>query len=163
MWQYDVSAVPKLSCTPAPTEPESSTTTRKVLKVWDDDGLETERPASVTVCLYRNGILYDTRTLCAGERWEAVWSELPLRDASGVLIDWSVSELPVPDYSARIDQIGLVFVITNSREHPEPLSDIPEGPLPQTGLNCLPILLLTGSGLLCLLAALLLRRRVRGQ
>lgn len=163
VWQYDVSAVPKISRTPVPAEPEPSTTTRKALKIWDDIGLESERPVSVTVCLYRNGILYDTCTLCADGRWEAVWSELPLRDASGSLIDWSVSELPVPGYSTRIDQSGLVFMITNFREHPEPLPNIPEGSLPQTGLNWLPILILIGSGLLCLFAALLLRRRVRGQ
>ena len=163
VWQYDVSAVPKISRTPVPDEPEPSTTTRKALKIWDDAGFESERPDSITVCLYRNGVLYDTRTLRATDRWEYVWLELPLRESTGALIDWSVSELPVPGYSARIDQSGLVFMITNFREHPEPLPDIPEGPLPQTGLNWLPILLLTVSGLLCLFAALLLRRRVRGQ
>ena len=158
-WQYAVSAAPKIPRTPVPDTPEPPTTSRKILKIWDDAGLESERPASITVCLYRNGVLYDTRTLTANDRWETVWSDLPLRDASGALIDWSVSELPVPGYTSRVGASGLVLTVTNSREHPAPLPDIPSGPLPQTGLNFLPILLLSVSGLLCLFAALVLRRR----
>ena len=52
-WVYDVSANVKFSKTPVPDD--GDTVTRKVLKVWDDDGAENSCPQEITVELLRNG------------------------------------------------------------------------------------------------------------
>ena len=57
-WVYDVSANVKFSKTPVPDD--GDTVTRKVLKVWDDDGAENSCPQEITVELLRNGKVYDT-------------------------------------------------------------------------------------------------------
>lgn len=57
-WVYDVSANVKFGKTPVPDD--GDTVTRKVLKVWDDDGAEDSRPQEITVELLRNGKVYDT-------------------------------------------------------------------------------------------------------
>lgn len=111
-WQYDVTAKPKCDITP-PVTPGTDYVTRKVMKVWND-GNQTERPASVTVQLLRNGQVWAEVTLSAQNDWRYTWDNL---DSS---YQWQIVEKNVPDgYSVGTAQEGNIFIITNTKNVPE--------------------------------------------
>lgn len=103
-WDYDYTATPKVSYIP----PFSNTVNVQVVKVWDDTGNESKRPASIEAGLYRNGTLYDTQTLSAANSWKYVWNNMS-SDYS-----WAVSEINVPDnYFCLVNQSGQQWTLTN--------------------------------------------------
>lgn len=87
---------------------EVETTTITAVKVWDDVGFESLRPASITVELLNDGEVYDTVTLDNDNHWMYQWTGLQASEA------WSIRELTVPDYTTTIERNGNVFVITNT-------------------------------------------------
>ncbi|MCC8046346.1 MAG: Cna B-type domain-containing protein, partial [Clostridiales bacterium] len=103
----------------------SETTNITVLKKWDDannqDGI---RPENVVVTLYKivNGseTVYDTATLNENNSWTKTWNDLPVKDASGNDITYSVNETSVPNgYTKKVDDgtataNGTSFTVTNS-------------------------------------------------
>ncbi|MBR6407769.1 MAG: Cna B-type domain-containing protein [Clostridia bacterium] len=104
-WFYDVEANCKGEGYTNPPE----TTAVKVLKIWDDEGHETNRPEDIVVQLLRNEDVYDTVTLNAGNNWRCTWTDL---DAD---YKWSVTEKTVPEnYNLLIAKEGITFVLTNS-------------------------------------------------
>lgn len=127
-WEYSVVMTPKHggsslpSDTPdTPDSPSSGTVERRVLKIWEDDGLEAQRPARITVWLLRNGQVFDSASLTADNGWSWKWTGL---DAG---YDWTVMETVPDGYTVEIERVGVTFVITNSR------SDTPEPtPTPET-------------------------------
>lgn len=88
----------------------------KVLKVWDDDGYESQRPAEIEIELYRNGNLMDTVELSEENGWRHTWSNLPAG------YSYLVSEKDVPEgYRVKMSQDGESFTITNTfRNSDEP-------------------------------------------
>ena len=166
-WVYDVLVSPKFEASAIPDTP--SAITRKVLKVWDDAGSEKDRPTEVTVQLLRDGAVYDTVTLSAGNGWSHTWSGL---DDS---CTWTVVEKECEGYTVRVEREGITFVMTNTYAAeipddptpeaplpPDPAKPTPGGPtLPQTGQVWWPVPLLLMTGLL-LLAVGLFRRRTTG-
>jgi len=64
-WYYDVEA----NCKGIGYSDPSGTTSVRVLKVWDDEGHETNRPTDVAVQLLRDDSVYDTVTLNAENNW----------------------------------------------------------------------------------------------
>ena len=96
-------------------------TSISVRKVWaGDEGIE--RPASVTVQLYRNGSAYGVPvTLSEGNGWQYRWTLLSRS------YRWSVDEVEVPrGYSREVTNSGTTYTITNTYSEP----DIPENPTP---------------------------------
>ena len=180
VWVYDVTAVPKYDSDPIPTEPV--TVTRKVLKVWEDDGHKNERPKRIVVQLLRDGKVWDTVTLTAANNWRYTWTGLD----SGHR--WTVVEKELDGYTVEVAREGITYVITNTyteEDEPEPIvpdkpspdtPDIPTGPpsepdypakpeskpsgpkLPQTGQLWWPVPALTAAGLLLIIWGLLRRR-----
>lgn len=125
-WIYDVTAGPKYDREEAPVQPGGETVRRKVLKVWEDDGAEDERPESVTVQLLRNGKVYDTVTLSGKNRWSYEWEGLNKDDT------WQVVEAGVPEeYTVTVSREGITFVVTNTLTEELPDEPTPEGPLPE--------------------------------
>ena len=118
-WVYDVSANVKFGKTPVPDD--GDTVTRKVLKVWDDDGAEDSRPQEITVELLRNGKVYDTVKLSEKNNWRYTWLDL---DAD---TRWSVTEKTVSGYTVSITREGITFVVTNTKK-PE-RTDTPDTPV----------------------------------
>ena len=118
-WVYDVSANVKFGKTPVPDD--GDTVTRKVLKVWDDDGAEDSRPQEITVELLRNGKVYDTVKLSEKNNWRYTWLDL---DAD---TRWSVTEKTVSGYTVSITREGITFVVTNTKK-PE-RTDTPNTPV----------------------------------
>lgn len=95
------------------------TVTRKVLKVWNDSGEESQRPREITVTLLKDGEIYDTVVLSDENSWRHTWDKL---DASAI---WTVAENELEDYTVSISREGITFVITNtySEDTPDPPSD----------------------------------------
>ena len=118
-WVYDVSANVKFGKTPVPDD--GDTVTRKVLKVWDDDGAEDSRPQEITVELLRNGKVYDTVKLSEKNNWRDTWLDL---DADA---RWSVTEKTVSGYTVSITREGITFVVTNTKKPDR--TDTPDTPV----------------------------------
>lgn len=154
-WLYDVTANVKFDRESADTESAA----RKVIKVWDDKGAEASRPKEIKVSLLRDGKVYETVTLNAGNNWRYEWTAL---DAS---FSWRVCEDSVPDgYTSTVTQEGVTFIVTNSAENPG--QDTPTGPsepeepkLPQTGQLWWPVPVLAAAGLLLVLSGLIIKKR----
>ena len=118
-WVYDISANVKFGKTPVPDD--GDTVTRKVLKVWDDDGAEDSRPQEITVELLRNGKVYDTVKLSEKNNWRYTWLDL---DADA---RWSVTEKTVSGYTVSITREGITFVVTNTKKPDR--TDTPDTPV----------------------------------
>ena len=148
---YEQSVNAKFKRESAPVE---QTVTRKVLKIWDDEGSEDKRPKEVTVRLFCDEKEYDKVVLNDANNWRYTWEELPAGH------DWLVAEDPVLDYSTSIELQGITFTIKNSRIQINPPVIPPETPpeIPRTGLYWWPVLVLAVVGLLFLTAGLLRRR-----
>lgn len=161
-WSYEVIASPKHEKREIPDTP--AVITRKVLKVWDDDGHENSRPREITVQLLRDGEVYDTVTLNADDNWRYTWTEL---DDD---YRWTVVERELSGYTVRIDREGITFVVTNTYVPTSP-PDTPTQPtkpstpgkpsLPQTGQLWWPVPVLMCVGPAFVAAGLLRRRRKR--
>lgn len=144
-WDYDPAASCKYQSQyePSGTKPDSSTISRKVLKVWDDDGREEQRPDEIVVQLLREGAVYDTVTLNKRNNWRYTWTGLDKRYL------WQVAEKDTPEgYTVLVEQEGITFVMTNTADEdvpdtpppqgnvpPPPDEDIPDQPPPEGGLT----------------------------
>lgn len=93
-----------------------------VSKVWDDDNdRDGIRSSDVDVALYKNGTLYDSKTITADSNWNTVFENVPVNEG-GQPINWTVDEMDVPSgYTADVQKADNGFVITNSYE-PEKIS-----------------------------------------
>lgn len=144
-WNYDVT----ISCKFEYDSKDDIITSRKVQKVWKDDGNREMRPNSITVQLLENGNVADTITLSQENNWEYTWNNLDNHSK------WQVIELNVPDgYSVSITKEEVVFIITNTAPESPPSSE-----LPQTGLLWWPVPILASCGLLFLIAGIIVGRK----
>ena len=93
-----------------------------VSKVWDDDNnRDGIRSSDIDVALYKNGILYDSKTITADSNWNTAFENVPVNEG-GQPINWTVDEMDVPSgYEADVKKTGNGFVVTNSYE-PEKIS-----------------------------------------
>jgi len=138
-WQYDVSVNPKAEILP-PIDADEKIEF-KVLKLWKGDEGQADRPKSVEVEIFRDGISCETVVLSEENHWSYTWSAKD--DGS----NWSVVERNVPKgYTVTVDERASSFVLTNTWTPTYP--DDPGEP-PQTGDTSnvlLYILLMTISG-----------------
>ena len=115
-WEYACTVVAKGTLLPPQPEPLQF----QVLKLWRGD--EGKRPGSITVDIYRNGVLHETVTLSEGNNWSYRWS------AEDDGARWQVVEKAVPEgYTMTVEQRETSFTITNI------LHDRPDTPPPDTG------------------------------
>lgn len=164
-WIYDVTVNPKYDVDPIPEEPETANI--KVLKVWDDDGHENERPENIVVQLLQDGNIYDTVVLNAGNNWRYTWTGL---DSSH---KWTVVEESLEGYTVTVTQEGVTFVVTNTyaknaSSDPTPSDptnpDNPSDPkLPQTGQLWWPIPIMAAAGMILVIIGLIRRRGIRNE
>lgn len=85
------------------------TISKQVLKLWEDQGYEENRPEQISVALLENGQVYDTVELSAENNWRYEWTGLSKAS------EWSVRETAVPEhYTSSIQENGNVTVITNT-------------------------------------------------
>ena len=166
-WDYDVTAKPK--------NMKRSTFTGlniEVVKIWNDEGKEINRPIEIEVELLRNGEVFETVILNEENNWRHAWYGL-----AGAY-DWSTIEKAVPDgYTVIVMSEGLTDIITNTATEdalpntptpvpsltPEPsvqptASPTPPPKLPQTGQLWWPVGLLTSCGLIIFFLGLIKKR-----
>lgn len=117
-WQYEILVATKPTLTPPQPEPLQF----QVLKLWRGDEGSDKRPVSVTVDIYRDGVLHETVTLSEGNNWSYRWS------AEDDGARWQVVEKDVPEgYTMTVEQGKTTFTVTNI------LHDRPNIPPPDTG------------------------------
>lgn len=141
-WKYNVTVFPKTVRDMAFDSPDSPTVTRKVLKVWDDNGNSDSRPPEITVQLFCDGVLFDTVILSRENNWRYTWSGLERGH------DWSVTEEETEGYTVNVTQQGATFVVTNSKSGSG--SGNSDDKLPQTGVLWWPVILIGAGGVLFL-------------
>lgn len=112
-WNYNLTVVPKSKFIKIGEHPVS----RKVLKVWDDQGYENERPEEIEVCLLCDGKLYGTVKLNAENNWRHTWSNLSGRN------EWTMVEKTEQGYTVLACEEGITTVITNTYEENEEPSE----------------------------------------
>lgn len=150
-WEYDVVLIPKMERIPIPVEP---TTSRKVIKVWNDDGYKKKRPEEVTIELLQDGDVYDTVTLSSDNNWRHTWKELPEGHK------YQVVEQDVPDeYKVKITRDGKTFTVKNTYKKPAASTPKPGPKLPQTGMLWWPVPLLAAAGFMMFILGWVLKRR----
>ena len=137
--QYQVSVNAKGEVLP-PVDPDEKIEF-KVLKLWKGDEGGSDRPESVEVEIFRDGISYEKVVLSEEKHWSYAWSAKD--DGS----NWSVVERNVPQgYTMTVEERQSTFVLTNTWTPTYP--DDPGRP-PQTGDTSnilLNVLLMIGSG-----------------
>lgn len=154
-----VSVVPKFTFTETPPEKQ----TVKVLKVWDDEGHEENRPQSVTVKLINDGVVVDSVVLNAENNWRYTWEDLEAGD-------WTVVEDEVEGYTVKVTQEGITYVVTNSDipqqttpTEPEETTPPTAPSIPQTGMIWWPVPLLLLVGFALIAVGVVSRRKSRNE
>jgi hypothetical protein len=141
-WQYQVSVNAKGEVLP----PDISDEEFKVLKLWRGDEHQNNRPQSIEVEIFCNGIPYQTVTLSEENNWVYTWSG----KADGS--KWTVVERDIPEgYTVTVEERQTTFVLTNTYLPTDP------GDPPKTGdtVNLLPyILVMVGAGSLLIILGL---------
>lgn len=112
-WTYQAAVVAKADVIP-PVHPDEELQL-KVVKLWKGDEGRTDRPKSVEVEIFRDGVRYATVTLSADNNWSHHWSVK--RDGA----DWTVVERRVPEgYTMTVEQRDGAFVVVNTRKSHTP-------------------------------------------
>lgn len=84
-----------------------------VEKVWQNPKIP--HPNKVKVNLKNGDTVIDSITLSESNDWRGVFSNLPQRDASGAVIDYTVAEVPVEGYSSKVSgDAERGFTVTNA-------------------------------------------------
>lgn len=154
IWLYDVEVNPKHE---SYTEPSEDTISRKVLKVWKDEGYQNVRPQEIIVQLLCDGWVHETVTLNAANNWRHRWDGLDSE------CHWTIVEKETDGYMVGVTLEGTTFVVTNTYDGydiPENLNE-PDVTLPQTGQLWWPVPVLLVSGLFLIILGRLRRRNVK--
>ena len=136
-WQYEVEVNAKAEMLPS-VDPDESIDL-KVLKLWKGDEGRNDRPESVQIEIFRNGVSYETVVLSDENHWCYSWS------AKDDGANWMVMERDVPvGYIMTVEERETSFTVTNTLDTAEPPDDAPD--TGDTFNLLLPILLLGISG-----------------
>ena len=116
-WQYSLTVTPKPEITPpgpgpspdpGPTPDPGTKLQFKVLKLWKGDSGQ-DRPQSVEVELFRDGVSHQTVTLSEENHWSYSWTTEDDR------ADWMVVERNVPTgYTVTVEERTDAFILTNT-------------------------------------------------
>ena len=104
--------------TPSPTPEPTAIIARKL---WDDNkDADKIRPNSITLLLYANDVLVDTKVVTAGEneKWEYEFLNLPTVTKDGTPIKYTLKEEPVEGYTQ--DHLGYNLVNIHPTFTPSP-------------------------------------------
>ena len=122
-WQYQVSVNAKGELLP-PGKPDDEVSL-KVLKLWKGDEGRNDRPKSIQVEIFCNGISYKKVQLSEENHWKYSWTAKD--DGS----NWTVVERNVPKgYTVTVEERETSFVLTNTRIPTQPGDPVDP---PQTG------------------------------
>ena len=113
LWQYEVAVTSKSKAIPpAETDEEIEF---KVLKLWKGDKGRSDRPQSIEVEIFRDGVSYQTAILSEENHWTFSWFA---KDDGAT---WKVVERNVPTgYTMMVEERETSFVLTNTRPPDKP-------------------------------------------
>lgn len=105
-WDYDLDVFPKVS----EYIKNYKDVSYSVFKKWNDNGKN--RPKSITIEIYKNNELYETKVLSSTNNWSYSWNSI----LDGSI--WNVFERDVPNgYNVSISFENNNFVITNTLDN----------------------------------------------
>ena len=90
------------------TEDPSTTVDVNGIKTWVDNDDETGRPESITVSLYQNGKLHDTKEVKSDRNWSYTWTKLPKYDSAGNIYEYTIKEEPVENYKTTMNGYSII-------------------------------------------------------
>ena len=106
-WQYQVAVTAKTDVLP-PIGPDGETQ-YKVLKLWRGDEGPANRPQSIEVEIFRDGVSYQMASLSEENHWYVSW----MTKEDGAV--WTVAERNVPEgYTVTVEKRGTTFVLINT-------------------------------------------------
>ena len=142
-WVYDVYSDVKLEKIPALTSID-------VVKVWEDQGFEEDRPTSIYVDLYCDGEQIAAAQLHPGNSWSHTFEDLPAAH------EYTVKERSVPRwYEVSYEVVNGVLVLRNT--HRTDITPIPD--IPSTGQLWWPVPVLAGAGMLLCITGWFIHRK----
>lgn len=142
-WVYDVFSDVKL-------EKSFALTNIDVVKLWDDLGFEADRPKSIYVDLYQDGVPIDVALLHEGNSWSHTFENLPSAH------EYTVKEREVPRwYTVSYEVINGVLVLRNTHN----TNETPIPVIPPTGQLWWPVPVLAGCGMLLVIAGWYIHRK----
>ena len=151
--QYRAEIVPKGELLPPITTDEL--TEFKVVKLWKGDYGRTDRPNSVEIEIFRDGVSDRRVTLSQENQWTYCWSA----ENDGTV--WKVTERNTPaGYTATVEQRETSFVVTNARNG----ENFDEPSVPQTGDTSrilLYVLVMNAAGIMLVILGLMRKRSQR--
>jgi hypothetical protein len=90
-----------------------------VVKVWNDnDNQDGVRPSEIIVVLKADGDIVDTTTLNANNNWSASFRGLSVYKNNGTLIEYSVEELVVANYTSIVSADSAYSFTINNVHNP---------------------------------------------
>ncbi len=117
LWQYEVAVTSKSKAVP-PAETDEDVEF-KVLKLWKGDNGRSDRPQSIEVEIFRDGVSYQTVILSEENHWTFNWFA---KDDGAI---WKVVERNVPTgYTMMVEERETSFVLANTRPPDKP--DVPQ-------------------------------------
>lgn len=125
-WVADQVVNPKVGSSTSGGGGSSASVT--AIKVWKEssDSQQSDRPASVTVELLRDGKVYATQSLSKSNNWRYTWTGLSKGN------NWTVNEVgAVSDkYTVTTEAVGSVYTVTNTHTTTIPDDDTPKDDKP---------------------------------
>lgn len=115
----------------------------EVIKIWNDSGMESERPDFITVELLENGKIKDNIRLSKKNNWTYTWKNLDF-DSSYLVVEKNIDK----KYKVSVENYGKNFVITNTIDIPPVYPPNTPPMIPETGQLWWPIYLLSGIGII---------------
>ena len=157
LWEYQVTVTPKSEALP-PVGPDGKDDPEEeirysVLKLWKDESSQAERPQSIEVEIFKNGVSDRIVSLTEEGNWSYTWKT---KDDGA---DWMVVERNVPSgYVATVERRAATLILTNTwiKEHapeePQPDPTLPDSPKTADSPHILLYtVLMYGSGILLIL------------
>src|SRR5699024_9255016 len=100
-------------------------------KTWKDDSAD-DRPDSITVELYQNGVKIDEVEVTDADNWNYSFTDLAEFDSNGEAYEYTVGEVAVEDYETSVNGYNITNTFIPEEEDPEdpedPDKEDPEDP-----------------------------------
>ena len=153
LWQYEATIFAKPQALP-PIQPDENLQFT-VLKLWKGDENHSDRPASIEVEIFRDGISVETVVLSSDNQWSYSWTT---KDDGA---SWKVIERNVPTgYTMTVEQREGTFLLTNTKVPENPDQPTPKPPTTGDTANImLYMILLYASGTMLLLLGIVGKRK----
>ncbi|MBC2310525.1 Cna B-type domain-containing protein [Listeria booriae] len=100
-------------------------------KTWmDNENIAGQRPENITIDLYQNGVLLDSKKVTADDNWSYSFADLPKLDTDGKEYVYTLKEEPVAHYTTIQDGYNFTNIFVPTPPTPVPPVPTPPAPVP---------------------------------